>query len=167
VLKTDNLSPGILPVSIHQNTVSDNNEDVKRSLEELISVAYKNDLISSRIIEAVRNGDRHLPPDLARLKITLSTFTERDGKLFTKDRLFVPGNNVLRLQLLRSCHDNAAAGHPGRAKTYELISRNYYWPRMNQTVRRYVCNCHTCTWSKVSQMKYQGLLQPLSVLMTK
>jgi hypothetical protein len=68
--------------------------------------------------------DRQLLTELARLKIPLNEMVEKEGKLIAKDRLFVPNDNEVRLRLLRLCHDNAAAGHPGRAKTYELLSRN-------------------------------------------
>ena len=150
----------MLPIRLNQNTLNDECDE-QQSLEELIATAYDQDPVPSKIIDAVRGGDRRLPPDLAQLKIPFAECSERDGRLYVQDRLFVPDNDPLRLWLLRSCHDNAAAGHPGRAKTYEILSRTYYWPYMNQTVRRYVRNCHTCSRSKASRLPYQGLLRPL------
>jgi len=160
VLKPHNVSPGMLPICLNQNTLNDESDE-QPSLEELITTAYNQDPVPSKIIDAVRGQDRRLPSDLAQLKIPLAECSERDGRLYVQDRLFVPDSHPLRLWLLRSCHDNAAAGHPGRAKTYELLSRNYYWPGMNQLVRRYVRNCHTCSRSKASRLQYQGLLRPL------
>jgi len=125
------------------------------------TTAYERDPVPSKILDAVRAGDRRLPPDLAQLKIQLAECSEQDGRLYVQGRLFVLTTTPLRLWLLRSCHDNVAAGHPGRAKTYELLSRNYFWPNMNQRVRRYVRNCYTCSRSRASRLQYQGLLQPL------
>ena len=43
------------------------------------------------------SGDRRLPPDLAQLKIPFAECSERDGRLYVQDRLFVPDNDPLRL----------------------------------------------------------------------
>jgi hypothetical protein len=162
VLRPHNLSPGMAPdISIHQSTMSEENGESQQSLEELISAAYEQDPTPLKILDALRKGDRRLPADLRHLKISLSACTERDGRLYVEDRMFVPNDAALRLKLLQSCHENVAAGHPGKSKTYELLSRNYYWPQMEQTVRRYVRNCHTCSRSKASRLQYQGLLVPL------
>lgn len=161
VIKPQNISPGMHPLALKQNTLHENHDDTQQPLDDLITAAYKKDPIPAKIREIMDKHDRQLPTELARLKIPINEMVERDGRLFVKDRMFVPDDDELRLRLLRSCHDNAAAGHPGRAKTHELLSRNYYWPNMGQAVKRYVRNCHTCSRSKASRLPYQGLLQPL------
>lgn len=166
VLKPYNLSPGMSPIILNQGTTN-TETDEQPSLEELLATAYERDPTPSRIMDAIRKGDRRLPPDLTQLKIPLAECSERDARLYVRDRLFVPDHDPIRLRLLQTCHDDAAAGHPGRAKTYELLSRSYYWPSMNQTVRRYVRNCHTCSRSKASRFPYQGLLQPLDAPMRR
>ena len=45
-------------------------------------------------------------------------------------------------------HDSLTAGHPGRFKTYELISREFWWPGMSVFVRDYVNGCATCQLTK-------------------
>jgi hypothetical protein len=55
------------------------------------------------------------------------------------------------------------AGHPGRAKTLELVSRNYYWPHQRQYVGRYIDHCDTCTRIKPVKHAPFGLLKPLQV----
>ena len=44
--------------------------------------------------------------------------------------------------ILLDHHDAPAAGHPGRAKTLELLGRTYYWKTMRSYVEKYVGNCH-------------------------
>ena len=39
-------------------------------------------------------------------------------------RLCIPAGPI-RLELLRLCHDNASAGHPGRDRTYSKLSRDF------------------------------------------
>lgn len=161
ILKPHNLSPGMSPIALNQGTVDTAEQESQRSLEDLLSTAYEQDTTPDRILKALRDGDRRLPSDLLPMKISLQDCSDREGRLFVQNRLYVPDHDPLRLKILRSCHDNVAAGHPGRAKTYELLNRNYYWPGMGQTVRRYVINCHTCSRSKASRLPYQGLLRPL------
>jgi len=44
-----------------------------------------------------------------------------------------------------------------------LLKDQYYWPRMDLTVQRYIQNCHICRRSKPSRETYNGLLQPLPI----
>lgn len=48
-----------------------------------------------------------------------SGFTVQGDVVFHNDRIFVPA--PLRPEILRSRHDAVIAGHPGRAKTYDLV----------------------------------------------
>lgn len=124
VIKLQNILPGMHPLSLKQNTLHRNQDDTQQPLDCLITAAYKKDPIPTKIRETMDTHDRQLLTELARLKIPINEMVEKEGKLIVKDRLFVPNDNELRLRLLRLCHDNAASGHPGRAKTYELLSRN-------------------------------------------
>ena len=76
-------------------------------------------------------------------------------------RLCIPAG-PLRLELLRLCHDNASAGHPGRDRTYSKLSRDFYWPRMGRYVAKYVKTCKVCQLAKGSKT-LPFPLQPLPV----
>ena len=39
-------------------------------------------------------------------------------------------------------------GHPGRYKTQELITQNYWWPYIQSDVRKYVDGCEACQRTK-------------------
>ena len=54
-------------------------------------------------------------------------------------------------------------GHPGQAKTLELVSRGYYWPSMKTFVNRFVDECDLCQRTKTWRSKPHGLLKPLPV----
>jgi transposase InsO family protein len=64
---------------------------------------------------------------------------------------------------LRTHHEAAAAGHPGRSKTLELLKRSYYWPRMQADTDRFVRNCHTCQRSRTARHAPFGVLRPLPI----
>jgi hypothetical protein len=76
--------------------------------------------------------------------------------------IYVP-ERPIRLKILRECHDNTLAGHFGMARTHELLSKNYWWPKMNKLLREYVKFCDTCAQSKAPKHDSFGLLQPLPI----
>ena len=60
-------------------------------------------------------------------------------------------------------HDTALAGHPGQAKAFDLLDRQYYWKDMGRQVDQYVRNCHSCERSRISRYAKFGVLQPMPV----
>ena len=75
----------------------------------------------------------------------------------------MPTDKEIRLLILQQCHDEPAAGHPGREKTYELVNRHYFWPDLYNDVRRYVSHCHDCKRSKAFHNSYKKTLLQLNV----
>ena len=64
---------------------------------------------------------------------------------------------------MNECHDNKLAGHVGKDKTIELVSRNFYWPKMHDEIMKYVSTCLLCQSNKPSNQSPSGLLQPLPI----
>src|SRR6266550_4623710 len=125
--------------------------------EASVDGAYANDPLAQEVLRALRNGDRHCR------RLSLADCREAAGRLYYQDRLYVPADEALRLRAIRTRHDAPAAGHPGREKTFELLSRDYYWPFMRKDVERYVANCHTCRRVKPRRHAPHGTLLPLPV----
>ena len=75
----------------------------------------------------------------------------------------MPDIPEIQTKILQISHDHPPAGHPGRAATYELISRNYWWPDMRKTIARYIRNCDTCRRIKPARHAPYGLLKPLEI----
>ena len=67
----------------------------------------------------------------------------------------------VKLEILRTRHDNAVAGHPGIRKTYQLVAKHYNWTGMRKYVTDYVRSCDICQRAKATRHKPFGLLQPL------
>jgi len=72
-------------------------------------------------------------------------------------------NTSLRPKILFEHHDSHLAGHPGRAKTIELIARDYSWPGLSNDIRRYVRSCDLCQRNKSSHHAPYGDLVPLEI----
>jgi hypothetical protein len=77
--------------------------------------------------------------------------------------VYVPDDPDLKDDILRQVHDHPTAGHFGRVKTLELLSRNFYWPGFSEFVRQYIASCDVCQRCKHSRHKPYGPLQPLPV----
>ena len=56
-----------------------------------------------------------------------SEWSMENGLLYYGGKIYIPGSDFRR-KISTLCHDSKLAGHPGRWKTLELISRNYWWP---------------------------------------
>ena len=95
--------------------------------------------------------------------LAASKFKFENQLLLMNNLIYVPDDPEIKLKILKEHHDSCLAGHPGQSKTYELVSRNYTWPRIRKYVKDYVDSCHLCKRCKHSRHKPYGLLNPLPV----
>jgi len=85
------------------------------------------------------------------------------GALTYEGRIYVPADDTLRSQVISLFHDNPESGHFGALKTAELVSRDFYWPAMDATVRKYVAGCELCHRIKAPRHARRGLNMPLQL----
>jgi hypothetical protein len=120
-----------------------------------LQAALANDPLSKQLMKDIiarKKHSRFLPIGECAIK---------DGLLHYQGLLYIPDDAAIKLEILRTNHDVPSAGHPGRARTLELLSRNYYWPQMRKYVARYVDHCDTCTRIKPARHAPYGLLKPI------
>ncbi|MBW0511986.1 hypothetical protein O181_051701 [Austropuccinia psidii MF-1] len=80
-----------------------------------------------------------------------------------KDKVVIPRNHELQLDILQKCHDSPLAGHPGQEQTLKLMKRLFDWDGMNQINKDYVSSCQQCSRNKNFHHKKFGLLKPLQI----
>jgi hypothetical protein len=151
VLKPENLDISLNATS-QENALEEDNE-----ITELFKQAYENDPIPNQILNDLRIKKQH-----SKL-ISLAECSEADSLLYYRERKYVPDYLPLKLYLLKQYHDSPTAGHPGRAKTLEILARDYYWPDIYLFVKKYTRNCKTCARSKPSNQARHGVLKTLSI----
>jgi hypothetical protein len=83
-----------------------------------------------------------------------------DNLLYHLGKLCIPRGE--RVNIIREAHSSLIAGHFGVGKTMGNFQRYCYWPKMNESVSRYVRGCSLCATSKSSNRKL-GLYTPLMV----
>ena len=147
-----------------------------------INVIKENNKILTRCIMAVKVREREPSPWLDQIREAgkvndqwiayksqlesgkvFDTSSLKDGLVWYKKRYYIPNSNELKLTVTRRCHDKKVAGHFGRDKTMERMTRTYYWPDMDQWVRNYVRTCDTCQRNKTARHKKYGPLKSLEI----
>ena len=139
--------------------------EMDRPINEIVEVAYANSEMATDMITALRDPEVRRWPRKWRKELRLSMMDCKvvNGKIYFRDRLFIPQNDELRTQIIYRMHSTGPAGHPGRVKTIDLVSRAYWWPRLTRDVAEYVRACELCTRTKASRSAPPGFLQPLPV----
>ncbi|KAG4038153.1 hypothetical protein PC123_g26284 [Phytophthora cactorum] len=75
-------------------------------------------------------------------------------------RIVVLNDYDLRMRIMYEYHDAPTAGHPGREKTYVLLTRDFCWNHQYKWVRKYVRACEV--WQRVKPAAFsQAPLQSL------
>jgi len=83
-----------------------------------------------------------------------------EGLVLKEERVYVPKDEKLRVEIIRLHHDMPIAGHGGQWKTVELVTRNYWWSGMMKEVKRYVEGCDQCQRMKNRAERLAGKLKP-------
>ena len=120
----------------------EDNSDVILLMEDAFVQAIQVEPIASDLVKRIRDRSNLLDRAVQQaLDKGTQGWTNQDGVVTWKDRVYVPKDAPLREEIIRLHHDSTLTGHPGRYKTHELITRNYWWPgihRGHQEVRRRV-----------------------------
>ena len=68
-----------------------------------------------------------------------------EGNIVLKEgKVYVPKDKELRAEVIWLHQNVPVAGHRGRWKTVELVTRNYWWPGVTRDVGKYVERCDLC-----------------------
>jgi len=118
--------------------------------------SLKSDELFCKIKTYLNNNSSSSPPinNINKVKI------DEEGFLLFDNLIYVPES--LRTRILELHHDSVSAGHFGIKKTSELISLNFWWPKLFNDVSRFVRSFEICCKNKVPCHKPYGLLSPLS-----
>ena len=86
-----------------------------------------------------------------------------DGLLYAKDdKLYIPSGRICK-ELLKETYDPQWACHISKERMYALLSRSYYWLKMELDIELYVKTCLVCQQDKRLTQKEASLLQPLPI----
>lgn len=117
-----------------------------------LSLAIQQDRELQSIIMALQNG-----------AVELQGYQLVQGMLLFHNRIVVPNDDTIRMQLLREFHDTPIGGHAGVQRTYRCMASELYWKGLREDVKRFVAQCVICQQVKYITAPPAGLLQPLPI----
>ncbi|KAE9296863.1 hypothetical protein PR003_g23651 [Phytophthora rubi] len=132
--------------------------------------AYTNDADAKQLLDYFASPSDRSRQKLAKhLRARVHRYRVHNGLLLysavddNADRIVVPDDHELMLRITYEYHDAPTSGHPGREKTYLLLTRDFYWSHQCKWVRKYVRACEVCQRVKpasFSQAPLQSLPTP-------
>jgi hypothetical protein len=138
--------------AVHESPIND--EQILREVKQ----ALLSDDVTKDYKSLLQSGPREFGK-------SLQDWNYENGLLLYRGKVYIPRStdDHLRRRIVQIHHDLPSAGHPGRWKTYELVSRNYWWPSMTIFVKNYVKGCDICQRMKNRSQQPFGLLIPNKV----
>ena len=82
--------------------------------------------------EVMIKAIKELKQSLAKSVIS-SEWSMENRLLRYRGKVYVPKTDLCQ-KIVALCHDSKIARHPGRWKTLELVSWNYWWPQMSRYI---------------------------------
>jgi len=115
---------------------------------------------ASNVDNEIQDMKKNLDEGRKEMKgIALGLCQWKDCLLWYQGKMWIPKDEGIRTTLIAKHHEPAQVGHGVTAKTTELISRRYYWPKIREDIKRLIKNCDTCQRTKVVRHAPYGLLQ--------
>jgi len=69
---------------------------------------------------------------------------EVDSVIYKERKVYIPKDDKLREEIIRLHHDTPVRGHGGQWKMVELVTRNFWWPRVTKEMKQYVKGYDAC-----------------------
>lgn len=154
MLKQDNLDPKL---SLFECSLTNKPAESDALLKNLMTVGYLADPFPNQVRQMVENKVQQSK------KILLAECGNNNGLLTYRGKLYISDHPLLKLAIFQAHHVAPSAGQPGWEKSFELISRHYFWPRMREYIVQYIQNCLTSRRSKPTTHGKHGVLHPLPV----
>ncbi|GMF40019.1 unnamed protein product [Phytophthora fragariaefolia] len=115
------------------------------SLIDDVRSAYANDADAKQLLDYFAAPSEKSRQKLAKhLRARVHRYRVHNGLLLysavddNRDRVVVPDDPELKLRITYDYHDAPTSGHPGREKTYLLLTRDFYWSHQYKWVRNCV-----------------------------
>jgi hypothetical protein len=110
--------------------------------QRIVATQEYNKEVTQALESILKNGPRSITKGL-------EDWNLEDGLILYRGQVYVPQKETLRRDIVKQYHDHVATGHPGRWKTYKLVSREFWWPGISTFVKSYVDGCATCQATKI------------------
>lgn len=80
-----------------------------------------------------------------------------------RDRLCVPDNLELKIDILSEAHSSPYSIHPGSTKMFNDLRKMFWWSGMKREISEFVSRCLVYQQVKAEHLVSSGLLQPITI----
>ena len=141
-------------------TVEPNND-----LLPAIKAAQASDSLAADVQRRIVDSPMFGHPDLSKAGVLHGPAKEQwkgiSGALTYEGRIYVPADALLRNTVKSLFHDHPESGHFGALRTAELVSRDFYWPTLDATIRIFIAGCEIYHRIKAPRHARHGVNMPL------
>jgi len=133
-----------------------------RAIEEVV-IEEVDILDKIRKYKAVDDKIVKVVEEMKRVNIKLlrnKEWREEDGLMLKNGKVYVLKDKKLRAEVIQLHYDTPVGEHGGRWKTVELVTRNFWWPRVTMEVKWYVEGYDLCQRNKNWTEPPAGKLMP-------
>ena len=140
-----------IEVQFHEAEAHLANLRVQPTLIERIKIAQSNDPQLLKIRDLINPSSQ-------------SEFCiHEDGSLRFGNRLCVPNDPDLKVEILKEAHNTSYMIHPGGTKMYRDLRETFWWNNTKREISQYVAQCLACQQVKMEHQRPVGFLQPLPI----
>ena len=139
--------------STEETLEDDDQREITTSLQQCLLDAASNDNEYQAVASALKRGmDASQITGIKQAKVNpWHCSVSSQGLVRVQGKIWAPKG--AHLTVLKFCHSTPAAGHPGKARTMELVRRQFFWPKMAKDVKRFVYNCRCRTTKPMSRFR--------------
>jgi len=124
-------------------------------LEKIRKSKAKDDKVIKAVEEMKKAGVKMLRDE---------EWREEDGLMLKEEKVYVPKDEALRVEIIRLHYDMLMGEHRGQWKTAEMVTRNFWWPGVTREVKQYVEGYDACQRNKNRTEQPASKLMPNSIL---
>lgn len=140
-------------------------QEINDELKDQILKGYEHDAEFATIYDVLKN-DKPVPKEIRhyithyKLDNGFLLYNAVEGGDY---QLVIPNYLDLHDRLTLNVHELPTGAHFGAFKVYEVLRRQFYWPKMYKKVTKLVRSCDICQRSKQATTLTKGLLKPLPI----
>ena len=117
--------------------------DTKLLLETIIAQVCKSNADAHEIDKAICTDQRYWQRHLKRkLRLPMAECKLIENRIYCRDRIFIPDDEELKLQILLNTHSSASTACPAKHKTINFLRLSRFRRGHDQDAARFVRNCY-------------------------
>ena len=82
---------------------------------------------------------------------------------YIDSHLYVLNDSELKTKIIKHIHESPSEKYTKKSFIYNKVNSHYYWPKIIDTIIKYIKNCHIYKKSKIYRKNKQNFFKLLSI----